>query len=306
MITLRQLQIFVAVVRAGSFRRCAEQLGMSQVSVSEQVRALEQRLGARLFERVAGGSPVITEKGRSAHARIVDILGSVDELLAEMKGGMIGGARQLKVGMHSFLTRDLQPVLRSFSQSHPLVDVMLDSEAHTQERLLDMVAERTLDLAYFFSLDAAVGTRLVRHEPLSIVVAEHHPLASAPIVNIEDLAKIPALQLNRGNPLRIAVDRAFSAVGIGDRCIGVETSDFGMILGSVQRGQGYACLFDATWPKPTNLPGLRKVMLDRPLPPLEIRCATRRGTANDPVLSAFCEAVEECWAVSAAELQSGI
>lgn len=295
MITLRQMQIFVAVVRAGSFRRCAEQLGMSQVSVSEQIRELEQRLGARLFDRVAGGSPVITEKGAAAHTQIVDILAAVDDLMADMTEGAERKLPQLKVSMHSFLSRDLQPVLHAFAQSHPQVEVVLDIELHTQEELLDMIARRSLDLAYFFSLDAPAGTQLIRHEQLAIFVSDTHPFAAEPVVDITDLAQMPALQLARGNPLRIAVDRAFEALGISDRRIGIETNDFGMILGSAQRGQGYACLFEATAQESSNLLGLRKVTLNHPLPPLQVRRAMRRTAANEAILKAFCEAVEERW-----------
>ena len=55
MITFRQLEILSAVVEHGNFRRCAEALGISQVSVSEHMKSLEVQLGVELFLRSRGG-----------------------------------------------------------------------------------------------------------------------------------------------------------------------------------------------------------------------------------------------------------
>ncbi len=297
MITLRQLEIFVEVVRAGSFRRCGESLGMSQVSVSEHVRALEDRLGTLLFERRAGGAPLITKKGKIAHARIVDIIASVGDLMTEMDDGKSKKARRLSVSMHSFLVRDLPPVLREFSVAHPTIDVLLDSEPHTRDELLDMVARRVLDIAYFFALDdiPVPGTRFVRYEPLSIFVGNDHPLAGEMTVETEVLAKLPGIQLTARDPLRDPVDRAFAAIGLSERCIGIETDDFGRILGSAQRGLGYVCLFDATAQDSARTLGLNKLVLTRQLPALEVLCATRSTASKDPLLISFIDAVERGW-----------
>ncbi|MCW2366451.1 DNA-binding transcriptional LysR family regulator [Sphingobium sp. B7D2B] len=64
MATTRQLEIFLAVVEAGGFRRAADKLDISEASVSKQIKALERACGAALFDRAAGKSPELTSGGQ--------------------------------------------------------------------------------------------------------------------------------------------------------------------------------------------------------------------------------------------------
>ena len=63
-ITFRQLEIFVAAASDCNFRRTADRLGVSQPSISNQIRALEGHLGHSLFERRRGSPPVLSEEGQ--------------------------------------------------------------------------------------------------------------------------------------------------------------------------------------------------------------------------------------------------
>ncbi|WAT17473.1 LysR family transcriptional regulator [Aurantiacibacter sp. MUD11] len=63
--TLRQLEVFASLAESGSFRRTAEALGISQASVSNQVKVLEEQLGVRLFDRRPGLKPLLTVEGQS-------------------------------------------------------------------------------------------------------------------------------------------------------------------------------------------------------------------------------------------------
>jgi DNA-binding transcriptional LysR family regulator len=296
-ITLRQLEIFVEVVRAGSFRRCAERLGLTQVSVSEHVRALEQRLGTAMYDRNPGGLPTLTAKGRSAHGRIVDILAAIDDLVADMEAG--ASARRLRVAVHSFLMRDLAPMLGAFRAAHPDIELEIDTDIHTPDELLEMVANRELDLAYFFEVDPLARTSYVRDEPLAIFVGARHPLAAKSIVAIDELALIPAIQLTHRDPLRRLVERALAAIGLPDRQVALETDEFGLIIGSVQRCHGYVCLFEASVDEPGHVWGLQKLNLERPLPPLQVRLATRPTAAHDPLLIGLKAALAEQWSAIA-------
>ena len=63
-ITFRQLEIFVSAAADCNFRRTADRLGVSQPSISNQIRALEGHLGHSLFERRRGSPPVLSEQGQ--------------------------------------------------------------------------------------------------------------------------------------------------------------------------------------------------------------------------------------------------
>src|SRR5690606_26226522 len=61
--TLRQLDVFASLCATRSFRRSAESLGISQASVSNQIKALEAQLGVALFARRPGQRPTVTPEG---------------------------------------------------------------------------------------------------------------------------------------------------------------------------------------------------------------------------------------------------
>jgi DNA-binding transcriptional LysR family regulator len=61
--TLRQLEVFASLANSGSFRAAATLLGVSQASISNQLKALEDQLGVRLFARTPGRSPRLTAEG---------------------------------------------------------------------------------------------------------------------------------------------------------------------------------------------------------------------------------------------------
>ena len=285
--TLRQLEIFVQVVEHGSFRRCADQLGVSQVSVSEHVRELENRLGVKLFDRIAGGPASLTREGERAYRRVSSILADLNDLTWEMSGRGGGGRRRLGVAMHVYVMRYVRDALAEFKGLHPEADVSVDFEPATAEQLSQRVQNRELDIAYFVVFDGhdAPTSDLVRLEPLTIFVSRDHPLARKEIVTIADLRSTPALHLTPRNPLRIAVDRALDHVGAAGGPISLETDEYGFILTAVHRGEGFVCMFHAAAEEVSQGAGLVEVRTEVAIPPLQIRQATRHSVRHDALAS---------------------
>src|SRR6267154_5703275 len=93
-----QLRYFHAVVRTGSFTRAAEQLGIGQPSLSQQIRALEKKIGTPLFERM-GRSIRLTAFGEALREPALSILQQVamaENSLANLREGVRG---RLRVGV---------------------------------------------------------------------------------------------------------------------------------------------------------------------------------------------------------------
>jgi DNA-binding transcriptional LysR family regulator len=86
--TLRQLEVFLAVARARSHRRAAERLHTSQPALSQHVRELETELDVRVFDRL-GRSVALTEAGRLLQTHPLRVFGALDsarEALGELQG----------------------------------------------------------------------------------------------------------------------------------------------------------------------------------------------------------------------------
>ena len=123
--TMRQLEVFLAVARAGSFRRAAERVHLSQPALSQHVSALERILDARLLDRT-GRAVNLTEAGQvlQDHAlRVFAALAGAREAIAEL-GGVSRGS--LVVGASTTPGIYLLPaVIGGFEREYPQVAVHL-------------------------------------------------------------------------------------------------------------------------------------------------------------------------------------
>jgi DNA-binding transcriptional LysR family regulator len=136
------LQGFEAAARTLSFTKAAEELFVTQSAVSRQIKALEDDLGLRLFERRAR-SLALTENGQALYRIATDVFDrlqtATDRLRAETR------ARQLAITTTTgFASLWLIPRLRRFTALHPDIDVRLSAttDALNLERSLIDVAIR--------------------------------------------------------------------------------------------------------------------------------------------------------------------
>jgi len=277
MITFRQLEIFAAIVRYGSFRRGAEQLGISPEAVSANIRVLERQLGYPLFERHVGGPATLTGPGERAHQFASNIL---DDLGYLYDASDRAAPRKIVIGAHPYIMRYLQSGIDAFREAHPDVVIELDIDSSASLGFPERAERRMVDLGYYFAFDGGDDvfpsfTMPVCREPLEIFVAGDHPLAAKVQVSIADLAALPIIHLSYRTSLRPLIDRALATYGLGGARIGVETDDYGHILTSVRRGEGYACMFASARDELNEAGAITSLPMQRPLPSLQVRRASR-------------------------------
>lgn len=134
---LQAMQIFRAVVDAGSFAGGARRLGLSNAMVSKQVARLEDQLGARLLARTTRRLQLTAEGERylKGAIRLLDELHELEAGLGEQRGEIRGRLR-LSAPL-DFGVRELMPALQSFEQAHPAVRL----EVSLEDRRVDPLAE---------------------------------------------------------------------------------------------------------------------------------------------------------------------
>jgi LysR family hydrogen peroxide-inducible transcriptional activator len=199
---IRQLRYFCAVVRARSFTRAAEQLGIAQPSLSQQIRALEKRIGNPLFERL-GRSIRLTPHGEALLQPAADILQQVAEASSTMASLNKGVRGQLRVGViPTVMPYLIAPRVREFLDGFPEVELSLTEE--TTPQLIRQLQSGDLDLAISglpVRSPDIVCSELFR-EPLFLAIAAEHPLAKADLIDLRDLRNERLLLLKEGHCLR--------------------------------------------------------------------------------------------------------
>ncbi|HTN49974.1 MAG TPA: LysR family transcriptional regulator [Burkholderiaceae bacterium] len=145
---LYQLRTFAAVAEAGHLTRAAERLHLSQPAVSGHIKALEQELDVRLFERASTGM-TLTEAGRQLLAHAQKVLSAADgvKLAAKQLHGALSGL--LRVGtVADPVDNRLGAVLSAAVQRHPLL--RLDLHQTMSGTALESVRDGRLDATFYF------------------------------------------------------------------------------------------------------------------------------------------------------------
>ena len=212
---LAELRAFVAVAELGAFSAAAEQLFLTQPAVSKRVAALEDRLGARLFDRI-GRRVALTEAGRALLPRARHILDAVEDsrrCVADLSGE-VGGRLRMGTSHHIGLHR-LPSILRAFADAYPAVELdidFLDSEAGIEgvrHGVLELVVV-TLPPQRPDDLDILP----LWHDPLSVMAARDHPLAQRKRLHPRHLSQHPAILPARGTYTHDIVAATFREQGL--------------------------------------------------------------------------------------------
>ena len=185
--TVKQLRYFAALAETGHYRKAAEQVGISQPSLSLQIANLEETLALKLVERGRAGA-VLTPEGREVLARarrILDDVAALAETSEQMKTGL-GGT--IRLGSSPTLGPYLLPnVVRQLHQQYPSLRLFIRDGA-PRDLINDLLAGKhdlILTQLPVNSSDVTV-VRLFR-EPLRLAVSQNHPLARQGIAQDSEL-----------------------------------------------------------------------------------------------------------------------
>lgn len=175
---LRHLRYFIAVAEELHFGRAAQQLGISQPPLSQQIQALEQELGARLFERT-NRRDELSEAGRLFLEEARQVLAQVDKAADVARRAQLGELGEMKIGFTSSapFTSRIPQAIHAFRQRFPAVHLHL-KEMSSRE-VVDAVFDESIEVGLMRPLPVPEGlavTELFR-EPLVVVLNAYHPLA---------------------------------------------------------------------------------------------------------------------------------
>ena len=204
--TLHQLQILEAIARHGSFTRAAEELELTQPTVSQQIKRLTQTIGLPLFEQL-GKQIYLTAAGTqvlAASATISEKFAELEIAIDELKG-----LKQGRINLVASTTAKyfVPRLLGTFRRKH--ADIELALHITNQEGVLARLAKNQDDL-YFTGRppsDLDIELRPILANPLVVVAPSNHPLAGKTNISLKELATEPFIFREAGSGTRAVVEQ---------------------------------------------------------------------------------------------------
>jgi len=243
---LRHLRYFIAVAEELHFGRAAQVLGISQPPLSQQIQALEQEVGARLFERT-NRRVELSEAGRLFLQEARLVLAQVDKAADVARRAQLGELGELKIGFTSSapFNSSIPQAIFAFRQAFPAVHLNLQEMSSTE--VAESLVDESIQVGLMRPLplpDSLSVVELMR-EPLVAVLNAGHPLVegSERGLHLAQLAQEPFVFFPRtygsglyAQLLNLARDAGFSPH------FAQEAGEAMTIIGLVSAGLGVSVL----------------------------------------------------------------
>lgn len=157
---LRVLRYFLTVAREQSFTKAAEQLNITQPTLSRQLAALEDELGAKLFDR-GGRSITLTNEGVLLKRRALEIVDLEDKIVSEFKGNSESIEGKIAIGCGEFMAVEtLAKICKRYREKYPLVQFALHTG--TADAILDRMNKGLIDIGLFLEPVSTEGMDYIR------------------------------------------------------------------------------------------------------------------------------------------------
>ena len=209
--TLRQLQVFEAIVRLGSFTRAAEELFLTQPTVSMQIKKLTDVLGLPLFEHV-GRNVEPTEAGLELYKssrELFETLANLEMTVADLKGLKVGRLRMGVITTAKYLAPE---ILGEFSRLYPGIDLAL--KVTNRERIIERMHRNEDDLYIMGQApedELDVEAFPFAPNPLVVMAPRNHELVGKKNIPLSKIAEQPFIMREPGSGIRDATLRLFAA-----------------------------------------------------------------------------------------------
>lgn len=211
---LKHLKVFCDVVGHRSFSRAADENGISQSGASQMVHQLEEHLGVRLIDR-SKRPFVLTREGETFYEgcrKLVPKYFSLEEEVRSLHKEVSG--RVSVASIYSVGLSHMNRIVQEFMLQHPKANVRIQYQH--PDRVYELVESDQVDLG-LVSYPRSSRTILAlpwREEPMVLVCAPQHPLASRATVRLEELEGLKMVAFDAGLEIRHEVDKELMARGV--------------------------------------------------------------------------------------------
>ncbi|BBI34911.1 LysR family transcriptional regulator [Cohnella abietis] len=236
---IRQLEYFMAICKRLNFTRASEDLGVTQPTLSHQIKALEDEVGTLLFDRI-GKKIAITEAGfillKHSHNIFNSLAGAKEEIqeLRKIKQG------SLSIGaLTGELTQLVTKLLLDFHQSYPQIKLTVIGADDLIERILQNEIDFALTILPVH--DERLTTVPLYEEELYLAVSSKHPMAHKQSVHLDEIVTLPLILFPKHYKCRQQIEAACLLKEMSLQPL-IETDSPETIIHLIENGAGASVL----------------------------------------------------------------
>ena len=189
---LRVLRYFLTVAKEQSFTKAADQLHITQPTLSRQLKALEEELGTVLFNR-GGHSITLTEDGLLLKRRALELIDLEDKIVDEFNGNDELLEGNITIGCGEFNTVEIMAkICGIYKKKYPRVQIAIHTG--TADKIYDMMNKGLVDIGLFMEPVDTEGLDYIRisnSDHWVVAMRPDDPLAAKGVIRKEDLLALP-------------------------------------------------------------------------------------------------------------------
>ncbi len=201
---LRHCKYFLAVIEAGTITRAAAELGISQPSLSQQIRQLEEILGAKLFDR--GRKTQLTGAGQILVPHARRLVEAAADAQQEIAGGLTLGGGKLSIAFIPSLERLVSSAVSEFTRKFPRITVSLRQQMVRSIDQLLLAGDIDLGLAVRRFSPPEVNTAVLYREPYVLAFRSGHDLERSKCTRLNMIGETPFAVFSFGSFSRDTTD----------------------------------------------------------------------------------------------------
>ena len=287
---LHQLNYFVALARLEHYTKAAEEIGISQPTLSHAIAGLEEELGVKLF-RKQGRNVVLTKYGRFFLGYVEESMNVLELGVSKTKGmaGQTKGVIDLAY-IYTLGSEFVPRLVGDFLRSHEELETEFHFTVGNTSELIQGLKDEKYDIAFCSMMEnePEVSFTPVGTQNLVVVIPKQHPLSGRGEVDLEEAALYPQIYFTQGSGLRPVVDRLFEMAKIRPQ-IAYEIEEDGAMAGLVAQNFGIAVMPDIPLLKNMNVAVLK---LRSPRYQRYIYMALSKENYQTPIVEKFAEYVK--------------
>ncbi len=212
--SLKQLRVFVAIARHGSFSRAGEAIGLTQSAFSHSVKELEEEVGVRLLDRTTR-EVVLTDAGLRLANRVERLLDELQTTLLDVRSFGVQRSGTVRVATSQTISAHLMPqCIAAGEREYPEIRIMLRDQA--QQQVLHSVRNAEVDFGIVVDPVQAVDLECeaVLHEPFLLLCRDDHPFAAQQAVHWSALNGCRLVLQDYASGSRPLIDSALRQQGV--------------------------------------------------------------------------------------------